>query len=157
MATVQVETWSSIASEIEAVAAFHWQDLALDKLHFERDLDHEAYRNLEALGRLHVVTARDGENLVGYAIWFVMPHHLHYKSSGSIALADMYFILRDYRKGGLGVRLILESERGLRARGVIRAHSSCKVHEDNSEFFELLGWSKTDFTFSKLLVEGKCQ
>lgn len=157
MVTVQVETWSQISRDIEAVAAFHWQDLALDKLHFTRDLDHEAYKALESLNRLHVVSCRDGGKLVGYAIWFVMPHHLHYKSSGSVALADMYFILKEYRKGGLGVRMFKESERGLRERGVIRAHTSCKVHENHAELFGALGWSFTDLTFSKLLVEGGSQ
>lgn len=155
MVTVQCESWSSISGEVEEVAGFHWQDLALDKLHFERDLDHEQYLVLEKMGRLHVVTARDGAKLVGYAVWFVMPHHLHYKSSGRVALADMYFILRPYRKGGLGVRLIQESERGLKELGVIRAHASCKVHEDHTKFFELMGWGHTDNTFSKLLMEGK--
>jgi hypothetical protein len=153
--SVQTETWGAIAGEIEAVAEHHWQDLALDKLHFERDLDHEQYLVLEKMGRLHVVAARDGKTLVGYAVWFVMPHHLHYKSSGPVALADMYFILRGYRKGGLGVRMFMESERGLRARGVIRAHGSCKVHEDHTKLFEGMGWTLTDYTFSKLLVEGK--
>ena len=152
MIFVQTQSWESIAGEIEEVAAFHWQDLALDKLHFERDLDHEAYKNLENLGRLHVVTARDDFKLVGYVVCFVMPHHMHYKSSGSVALADMYYLLKDYRKGGLGIRMFKEMERGLKARGVIRAHMSCKVHEDHTKLFEGMGWNLTDYTFSKLLV-----
>lgn len=155
MVKVQTETWRAIQGEIEEVAAFHWQDLALDKLLFARDLDHDAYRNLEGLQRLHVVAARDDEKLVGYAVWFVMPHHLHYQSSGSVALADMYYIMKPYRRGGIGVRVFLESERGLKERGVIRAHVSCKIHEDHTKMFEIMGWVHTDNTFSKLLVEGK--
>lgn len=149
---VQTEPWSAIDAEIEEVAGFHWEELALDKLLFERDLDHEQYRVLEKMDRLHVVTARDDGKLVGYIVCFVMPWHLHYKSSGPVALADMYFILRFYRKGGLGVRMFAEMERGLKARGVIRAHISCKVHEDHTRLFEGMGWAKTDFTFSKVLV-----
>jgi GNAT superfamily N-acetyltransferase len=149
---VQTEPWIAIAAEIEDVAAYHWQDLALDKLLFERDLDHAQYRLLQEMGRLEVITARDAGKLVGYAVWFVMPHHLHYQSSGPVALADMYFIMKPYRKGGLGVRLFTESERRLKERGVIRAHTSCKVHEDHTAFFEAMGWTQTDFTFSKLLV-----
>lgn len=155
MVTVQTERWLQIQNEIEGVAAYHWRDLALDKLLFKRDLDHEAYRTLETLGRLHVVVARDGMKLVGYVVCFVMPHHLHYMSSGSVALADMYYLMRDYRKGGLGVRMFREMERGLKQRGVIRAHMSCKVHEDHTKLFEGMGWTLTDLTFSKLLVEAK--
>jgi len=152
--SVQTETWKAIDAEIEEVAGYHWQELALDKLLFQRDLDHERYLKMEELGMMHVVTARADGKLVGYIVCFVMPH-LHYKSSGLVALADMYFILREYRKGGLGVRMFREMERGLKQRNVIRAHMSCKVHEDHTKLFEGMGWTLTDLTFSKLLVEGK--
>lgn len=154
MISVQTETWKAIDAEIEEVAGYHWQELALDKLLFQRDLDHERYLKMEELGMMHVVTARADGKLVGYIVCFVMPH-LHYKSSGLVALADMYFILREYRKGGLGVRMFREMERGLKQRNVIRAHMSCKVHEDHTKLFEGMGWTLTDLTFSKLLVEGK--
>lgn len=153
---VQTETWKAIDTEIEEVAGFHWEELALDQLLFQRDLDHDRYLKLDELGMMHVVTARDDGRLVGYIVCFVMPH-MHYKSSGLVALADMYFLLREYRKGGLGVRMFREMERGLKARNVIRAHMSCKVHEDHTKLFEGMGWTLTDLTFSKLLVEGKCQ
>lgn len=102
---------------------------------------------------MHVVTARDGGKLVGYIICFVMPH-FHYKSSGLTALADMYYLLREYRKGGLGARMFMEMERGLKERGVIRAHMSCKAHEDHSKLFQRMGWKLTDYTFSKLLAKA---
>lgn len=156
MVSIKTETWKAIDGEIEEVAASHWAELALDKLLFQRDLDHERYLKMDELGLMHVVTARDGSRLVGYIICFVMPH-MHYKSSGLVALADMYFLLREYRKGGLGLRMFREMERGLKARKVIRAHMSCKVHENHTKLFEGMGWTLTDLTFSKLLVEGVCQ
>lgn len=156
MITVKTETWKAIDAEIEGVAAFHWEELALDKLLFTRDLDHEAYRALEDAGRLLVIAVRDEESLVGYAVWFVMPHHLHYKSSGSVALADMYFLRREYRNGA-GVRMLKESECALKSLGVIRAHASYKLHEPHGDLFAKMGWVATDTTVSKLLVEGPCQ
>jgi len=154
MVAIQTESWRAIDAEIEEIAGFHWQELALDKLLFQRDLDHERYLKMDELGMVHVVTARDGGKLVGYIVCFVMPH-FHYKSSGLTALADMYYLLREYRKGGLGARMFMEMERGLKARGVIRAHMSCKVHEDHTRLFQAMGWTLTDYTFSKLLVGGK--
>lgn len=151
MISIQTETWKAIDAEIEDIAGFHWEELALDQLLFQRDLDHERYLKMDELGMMHVVTARDGAKLVGYIVCFVMPH-LHYKSSGLTALADMYYLLHEYRKGGLGVRMFREMERGLKERGVIRAHMSCKVHEDHTRLFEGMGWKLTDYTFSKLLV-----
>lgn len=154
---VETETWAAIDAEIETVSPFHWQDLGLDQEYFKPDLDHERYLKMDEMGMMHVVTARDEGKLVGYIICFVMPH-FHYKSSGLMALADMYYILKPYRKGGLGVRMFLEMERGLKARGVKRAHMSCKVHEDHQALFEKMGWTFTDKTFSKLLIGGNpCQ
>lgn len=155
MPTIQTESWRAIDAEIEEVAALHWQELALDKLLFKRDLDHERYLLMDDKDMMHVVTARtdDKKELVGYIICFVMPH-FHYKSSGLTALADMYYLRREYRKGGLGMRMFAEMERGLKARNVIRAHMSCKVHEDHTKLFQAMGWRLTDYTFSKLLVEG---
>jgi len=153
--TIHTENWKAIDQEIEEIAPLHWKELALDQLLFKPDLDHERYLAMDAAGAMHVVTARDGLKLVGYIICFVMPH-FHYKSSGLTALADMYYILHEYRKGGLGLRMFKEMERGLRARGVIRAHMSCKVHEDHTRLFQGMGWKLTDLTFSKLLVEAKC-
>lgn len=151
MVQITSEKWATIDQDIEAVAAYHWDDLALDKLLFVRDLDHEKYFQMDQLGMLHIVTARDDGKLVGYIICFVMPH-IHYKSSGLVALADMYFILKEYRQGGLGVRMFRYMEAGLKFRGVIRAHMSCKLHENHTKLFEGMGWTLTDLTFSKLLV-----
>lgn len=153
MITVQTESWAAIDQEIEDITPLHWQELALDQLLFEPDLDHERYLAMDRAGAMHVVTARDGKKLVGYIVCFVMPH-FHYKSSGLTALADMYYLRREYRKGGLGLRMFREMERGLCDRGVIRAHMSCKVHEDHTKLFEAMGWTLTDYTFSKLLVKG---
>ena len=150
MIEVKTESWATVDSQIEAVASFHWDELALDKLLFQRDLDHEKYFALEKQGMLHVVTARSHGDLIGYIICFVMPH-MHYKSSGLVALADMYYLLREHRLGGLGVRMFREMERGLKERGVIRAHMSCKKHEDHTRLFEAMGWDLTDYTFSKVL------
>lgn len=136
------------------LALIHWSELALDQMLFRPDLDHERYLAMDQAGAMHVVTARDEGKLVGYIVCFVMPH-FHYKSSGLTALADMYYLRREYRKGGLGARMFKLMEEGLRQRGVVRAHMSCKVHEDHSRLFSAMGWKLTDFTFSKVLAKGE--
>ena len=70
-----------------------------------------------------------------------------------MGLTDMYFVLPAYRKG-TGLRLFIESERELRKRGIVKAITSCKVHEDHTEFLEALGWTLSDYTFCKILKEA---
>lgn len=149
MITIQVEKWADFGLDAEALFPLHWEELAMDKEVIKPDCDHEKYLNLDKLGMLHITTARQGKALVGYVVCFLMSH-MHYKTAGLMALADMYFVLPEFRKGA-GVRLFIEMERYLRALGVVRAHMSCKVHQDHTKLFERLGWTFTDKTFGKML------
>jgi hypothetical protein len=131
----------------------HWESLGLDREHIKPDLDYERYAKLDEMEMMHCVTARADGKLVGYIICFLIIH-MHYKSSGMMALADMYYILPEYRVGGLGAKMFMEMERGLRANNITRAHMSCKTHEDHSQLFIKMGWKLTDYTFSKFLKAG---
>ncbi|MGD0511266.1 MAG: GNAT family N-acetyltransferase [Candidatus Micrarchaeaceae archaeon] len=150
--TFKVEKWSDVVAEMRALWPLHWEELALDKDIIKHDMDEERYRHMESVDMLHIVTARADGILVGYIICFIVTH-FHYKSSGFMALADMYYVLPAYRIGGCGAKLFIFMESSLRERGVVRAHMSCKVHQDHQALFEHLGWEFTDKTFSKVLKE----
>ena len=141
--------------EAKNLFPLHWKELALFKDEIPMDMDEAKYAALEQNGVLLTVTARDKGRLVGYFTWFLMPH-LHYASSGRMAITDMYFVLPEYRKGA-GLKLFLESERVLREMGIVKAVTSCKVHMDNTPFLKKLGWQLTDYTFCKMMKEGACR
>lgn len=101
-------------------------------------------------GMLHVLGVWDNDRMVGYYIAFLMPHP-HYASSGVMAITDVYYLLPEYRRGEWGIALFTEAERTLREKGVVKAYISCKVHQDHTKLFELLGWRKSDYSFIKLL------
>jgi GNAT superfamily N-acetyltransferase len=105
---------------------------------------------MDAKGILHILTLRDEGRMVGYYLAFVFPH-VHYFSSGLMSFTDVYYVQPRYRRGEYGVALLTEAERTLRDRGVTKAYLSCKVHKDLTPLFELLGWHKTDYAFSKML------
>lgn len=149
MTTVQVEPWSAMLPEAEGLFPLHWRELAVRQDKIKISIDRERYAILEQKNMLHVVTVRVDGRLVGYAVAFVLPH-MHYKDAGDMAMTDMYFILPEFRRGA-GLKLFLEFERSLKARGVVNAMTSCKVHSDNTEFLEGLGWQWTDKTFCKYL------
>jgi methylase of polypeptide subunit release factors len=149
MITYQVETWASMLPEASQIFPRHWEELALNQDKIKDDLDYERYALLAEKGNLHVVTARSNGILVGYAIFIIMTHG-HYKSSGLMALSDMYYVLPEFRNG-TGTRMFCEIERSLKEKGVILAMTSCKVHQDHSELFEKLGWQFSDKTFIKYL------
>ena len=127
----------------------HWRDLAIDKV-IPWDMNHDVYLQLEAGGLLHVVAARSEGRLVGYHIGILGPH-LHYKSAGTMCYEDIYYILPEFRTGGLGAKLFMFTEDNLREIGVTKWFLACKVHQDHSELFKGLGFRLQDYGFSKLL------
>lgn len=130
----------------------HWEELALNKDAIKIDMDVERYAKLDEMNMIHVTTAREDGNIVGYVICFIITH-MHYRSAGEMALADMYWLRPEHRKGFTGLRLFQVMEQSLRDRGIVRAHMSCKVHQDHTKLFERMGWKLTDYTFGKMLQE----
>lgn len=147
--TFQVERWAKFYEDGKTIFPEHWRSLALNQEEIPIDIDKAHYAKLDDLGILLIVTARAGDRMVGYFLSFLMPH-AHYKSSGPMGLTDMYYVLPEFRNG-TGAKLFLAWEHELRKRGVKKAITSCKVHEDHSKLFAALGWTLSDYTFVKLL------
>jgi hypothetical protein len=152
---IKVEPWSSCVEEMEELFPLHWKELAVFQDKIALRCDRERYANLEKAGALLLITARIQQKLIGYFVGFMFPHP-HYLGSGNWGMTDMYFVLPEYRKG-TGLKLFIAFEEALRERGVVQAVTSCKVHEDHTEFLEKLGWKWTDKTFQKHLKGQSCQ
>lgn len=150
MVSIQVESWAQFYPDSKAVFPEHWRELALFQDDFPLCIDEAKYETLDKSGILLIITARDsGMILVGYYLWFLMPH-MHYADSGPMGLTDMYFVLPAYRRG-VGAKLFIQSEIELRKRGAVKAITSCKVHQNHSELFRRLGWQLSDLTWVKNL------
>jgi hypothetical protein len=146
---VAVESWSDCIAEMETLFPLHWRELGLYRDEIPLQCDRDRYAAIEKAGALLLITARVDGKLIGYFVAFLFPH-LHYKDAGLWGMTDMYFVLPEHRKGA-GLKLFLAFERECRARGVMQAVTSCKVHEDHSALLEKLGWKWTDKTFQKHL------
>ena len=147
-----IEPYKVVWDEGEkGVFNLHWQELAIDKV-IPWDLNHELYTQMEEKGMLHVATVRDEGRIVGYHVATIAPH-LHYKSAGLMAYEDMYFILKEYRAGGVGARFFMFIEEELRKKGITKWFLSCKVHQDHGALFNALGFRLQDYGFTKLLVK----
>lgn len=144
-----VEAWSDCLPEMEELFPLHWKELARFQEQISLCCDKERYAALERAGALLLITARADDKLIGYFVGFLFPHP-HYFGSGLWGMTDMYFVLPEYRSG-TGLKLFRAFEAELRSRGVTQAVTSCKVHEDHTEFLEKLGWTWTDKTFQKHL------
>lgn len=143
---LQIEPVDSWFAEAIPLIYAHWQELGLDT-DLKGDINTEALRQLEAIGRCSVITVRDDQELVGYLVAIHFPH-LHYQSSGPMFMVDMYYIRPDHRQGA-GVRLFKFMESYAKKLGCIKIYLTCKAHKDHSKLFEGLGYRLSDYAFTK--------
>lgn len=148
--TFQNEKWSDCVDEMRPLWPEHWAELALDRGAIELACDEEKYRQGEAVGCLHIVTARADGVLVGYYYGMLM-HHLHYKNAGLMCYSDVYFLKPEFRRGTTGINFLLAVQKSLKDAGVVKLYISTKVHQDNGVLFERLGMKCSDRVFTKLL------
>lgn len=152
MILYQVERWADFVVDGEKIFPEHYKELALDQSKIKLDVDYERYEKADADGNGLIVTARSDGKLIGYYIAMILPH-LHYKSAGKMSYPDVYYILPEFRTGGVGAKLIMALEIALKAVGVVKIYQSCKVHQDHSALFEALGYKKSDIVLTKYIGE----
>lgn len=105
-----------VFGEIKPLLEMHWVEIAhYPDIALDPDYDH--YVQAERKDMLRIFTARLGHELIGYAIYFVMPG-LHYRKSLQ-AQQDILFLLPQHRKGRLGLRLIRHADEQLDRKSVV--------------------------------------
>jgi len=112
-----VET--TIADKIEHVPGLleaHWHESARNKHLMVLKPDVARYQALEASGALLSLVAYVDDAIVGYSVNIVSPH-LHYADL-LCAHNDVLFVAKEYRESPLGLKLIRDTERAAKARGV---------------------------------------
>lgn len=150
MIRFQQEKWADCVAEMRLLWPEHWAELALNRDEIVLDCDEAKYEQGEAMGCLHIVTARDGEKLVGYHYGMLMTH-LHYKSSGLMCYTDVYFLKPEYRRGSSGILFLLAVMRSLKSIGVIKFYMSTKEHQNHGELFAMLGGTLSDHVWTWML------
>jgi hypothetical protein len=146
--TFAKETYAEVISEIKRLLELHWEEIALLKNKIPLDPDYDKYQELEKLGMMHFLTARNEVNeLVGYNI-FTIFNHIHYKST-PMAQIDIMFMEQSYRKGRNGIRFLKFFESESKKLGVKKLIGGTKEHFDIGKLFEYLDWTPTDRMYSK--------
>lgn len=146
MLSFQLESVEKWALEAQPLYIQHWKELGLDQ-DLEIAPDISKMKAIEALGMWKVVTARFEGRLVGYVLAVFSPH-LHYSTSAPMFIVDAYYIMPEFRTGN-GAKLLKFAESVARSLGAIKIYLSCKVHEDHSALFTLLGYRLSDYAFIK--------
>lgn len=151
--TYQKERFADIMVELAPLFVWHWDEIASDKDVIPLDPAWDQYLILDDIDQLHIITARDGAELVGYFFAVVHPH-LHYKTSLT-AWSDIFYLLPRYKQGlAAGVRLrrlIREAEKMLRDLKVQKVYIVTKKQHDLSRLLDREGYRFVELVHTKLL------
>lgn len=148
MITYQRENWDDVLEELQQILPTHYEELTVSK-NFPLDPDWTRYDRLNKANMLCFYSVRDDKKLIGYTIMLIGPG-LHYQSCMT-AHEDIYYVLKDYRKGRIGLKMFQFVEKELKAQGVDRVVMGTKVYSDNSKLFEYLGYRLFEKLYDKEL------
>ena len=106
----------------------------------------DTYKHLESLEAIHIVGAFVNKLLVGYIISFapVMPHY-----SSRIAVTESFFVLKEYRKTGAGLKLLKEAEQYSINAEAIGLFVSAPIGGVLAEVLPNVGYEETNRVFFK--------
>lgn len=149
--TYQRERWSdALRDEAFPLLQRHWDEVALDKDTVPLDPNWAAYAELDRMDLLVITTARMNGTLVGYVSHFVVPN-FHYMSL-RVADNDIFWLAPEHRKSRIGITMLREAERNLRALGCNKILMKEKVHIPLGRLFEFLGYREIERLHAKTLV-----
>ena len=149
MFTYQQEFLDTCLSDMDHLLKMHWEQIALNKEKIKLNPDFDAYKELEAQGKLKIFTVRHDKELVGYFVVLV-GYNIHYKDH-LFAQNDVIYVHPDYRKGSTGANLISFAEKCLKEDNVSVLSINTKVHKPFDPLMERLGFNLIERVYSKYL------
>lgn len=147
MITFQVEKVKSIYPELLPILKAHAEELSPHKGKYRLYPPMDILFFLEKNKSLFTMTARDEGSLVGYCS-FIKSKSLHYAGVINFEV-DAFFLLKEYRKGLTGYKLLKEAHEMCKREGATHIIQKCKVSADLSKLFERMGFTKIEYTFMK--------
>lgn len=149
-AVINVEFLKDCLEEIKPVHAQHWAETESYRHGIALDPNYEYMCNAEAQGRFMLFTVRVAGRLVGNCMMYLS------KSTHTqkwVAEEDTIFILPEYRKGRLGVRLIRYVEDVLVNMGVTEIRVTVKTVNEVGRLLQHLGYVHTGNQLTKTFQE----
>jgi len=149
MTLYMVERWRDLRAEMLPLLVRHWREVALNHAEVPLDIDEARYKALDESGALHIVTARQETELIGYHVAIVATH-LHYASTLH-GITDVYWIAPERRHGTTALRLFQTVEHEMKTLGVKKLFTATKLHLDQGSLFEHLGYKPIERVYSKII------
>ena len=127
-----------------------WQEVIGDNPTLQDiNVDWDKYIQMELSGLLVLITVRDKDRLIGYAL-DVIHHHLHFKSV-LYCFIDAFWVLPEYRDGVTDTGLIEENEIYLIEAGVKRINFAVNPSLWLYKLMKKMQYTRTECVLAKWL------
>jgi hypothetical protein len=151
MLTFQRERLAEVWPDAQRLFQLHYEELTFGKQRIELAPDTGRYEALERDGGLAIYTARDDGALVGYAAFFLIGGHMHYRLN-SFAINDVFYVDPARRTDvWLGFRFLRFIDRELTEYGVDAIKWHVKVTRDFGPMLQRLGYQAEEVVWSKVI------
>lgn len=140
----------ALFDEVMPLLQMHYEEIAHFK-DIKLNPDFSKYQALANAGTLRVFTARKDGELVGYAVFFIVPN-IHYRDSVQ-ANQDILFINKKHR--GFGRQFIKWCDEQLKSQGVEVVYHHIKAAHNFGALLEAMGYELVDLIFAKRLSKEK--
>lgn len=148
--TFQLEPFPEFFKESFDLRLRHYDEICTDKRRVMA-IDENEYGALWIKGALQILTVRDEGKLIGYFVTIIRPHS-HYAGT-IVGYEDAHYLAPEYRKGGIGLRMVREALGYLKASGVDEVIVHTKVTMPTGKLYEHLGFKATDVLYTKRLED----
>ena len=144
------ERFADVIGEARPMIERHWEESARNRSRVPLNMDHARYAALDDRRQLLILTARNAEKLVGYAVYFVLPFGTMHSVGTPWAQSDVYWVDPWWRRPRVALRLFRGVELALAARGVriMQTHAICA---SVVRLLEFLGHAQVETVLAKAL------
>ena len=146
---IKLATVDEMLAEAQTLFDEHYEEIARNKHVMVLKPDEETYRKSEEMGTIFILSARQGDKLIGYSVNFVT-NHLHYADL-KLAQNDLLFISKEHRGGRVGLKLIKETEKHATLLGCKLMLWHAKESTTLAHMLPRLKYGVQDIIFSKEL------
>lgn len=147
--SVKVGKFEDHSRNLEHIFAEHWDEVAQNKHVMVLKPDYNSYQLAEEAGKLFVLYAYYGDEVVGYSYNF-LTNHLHYADT-CMAHNDLLFVAKAHRNSPIGLKLIRETEKIAKSLGAQMMMWRAKKDTTLGSILPRMGCRVQEIVYSKEL------
>lgn len=144
------ECLANVKQDIQPLLEKHWLETEPNQETILLNPDWEQYALLDSAGILHIFTARDNGNLVGYLV-MMLSKSIHHKDH-LFATTDVIYVKPEYRKTHTGADLIKFSESHCKENGASLMTLNMKVEFPFDRLMTTMGFNLLERVYHKCFI-----